>query len=55
MNQRIMDKMPATPDLNRERLEQLKALMPGLFTNDGALNPDELKRHQSPRWVPLRI
>lgn len=36
--------MPTTPDLNRERLEQLRALMPDLFTNDGGLDPDELKR-----------
>ncbi len=44
MNKAIMDRMPATPDVNQERLEQLRALMPDLFTNDGALNPDELKR-----------
>lgn len=51
MNQAIMDKMPTTPDLNRERLEQLKALMPDLFTNDGALDPDELKRLADPDSV----
>ena len=44
MNKAIMDRMPATPDVNQERLEQLQTLMPDLFTNDGALNPDELKR-----------
>jgi len=46
-----MDRMPATPDLNRERLQQLKALMPDLFTNDGTLDPDELKRLVDPATV----
>ena len=26
MNKAIMDRMPATPDVNQERLEQLRAL-----------------------------
>ena len=52
MNKAIMDRMPATPDMNQERLEQLRALMPDLFTNDGALNPDELKRLIDPDLVP---
>ena len=52
MNKAIMDRMPATPDMNQERLEQLRALMPDLFTNDGALNPDELKRLVDPDLVP---
>lgn len=43
--------MPATPDLNRERLDQLKQLMPDLFTADGQLNPDELKRLVDPALV----
>lgn len=34
----LNDLLPSTPDLNRERLEQLKKLMPDLFTNDGRLN-----------------
>lgn len=51
MNKRLLDKMPATPDLNQERLEQLKALMPDLFTNDGTLDPDELKRLVDPDSV----
>jgi adenine-specific DNA-methyltransferase len=51
MSQAIQDKMPTTPDLNRERLEQLRALMPDLFSNDGALNPDELKRLVDPESV----
>ena len=52
MNKAIMDRMPATPDVNQERLEQLRALMPDLFTNDGVLNPDELKRLIDPDLVP---
>ena len=52
MNKAIMDRMPATPDLNQERLEQLRELMPDLFTNDGALNPDELKRLIDPDSSP---
>ena len=52
MNKAIMDRMPATPDVNQERLEQLRALMPDLFANDGALNPDELKRLVDPDLVP---
>ncbi len=47
-----MDRMPTTPDVNEERLEQLRALMPDLFTNDGALNPEELKRLIDPNFVP---
>jgi adenine-specific DNA-methyltransferase len=31
-------------DWNKERLEQLKQLMPDLFTNDGMLNINELKK-----------
>ena len=52
MNKATMDRMPTTPDVNQERLEQLRALMPDLFTNDGALNPDELKRLVDPDLVP---
>ncbi len=51
MTKTIQDKMPTTPDLNRERLEQLRALMPDLFTNDGGLDPDELKRLVDPDTV----
>ena len=52
MSKVIMDRMPATPDVNQERLEQLRALMPDLFTNDGDLNPDELKRLIDSDLVP---
>lgn len=47
----LNDLLPMTPDLNRERLAQLKALMPDLFTNDGRLNVDELKRIVDPELV----
>jgi adenine-specific DNA-methyltransferase len=38
-------------DWNKERLEQLKQLMPDLFTNDGALNINELKKVVDPKSV----
>jgi adenine-specific DNA-methyltransferase len=40
-----------TKDWNKERLEQLKQLMPDLFTNDGKLNIDELKKVIDPKSV----
>ena len=52
MPDKIQDRMLTTPDVNQERLEQLRALMPDLFTSDGALNPDELKRLIDPDLVP---
>lgn len=52
MNKTNIDRMPVTPDVNRERLDRLRALMPDLFTNDGSLNPDELKRLVDPELVP---
>jgi adenine-specific DNA-methyltransferase len=38
-------------DWNKERLEQLKKLMPDLFTNDGKLNISELKKVVDPDSV----
>lgn len=38
-------------DWNKERLEQLKSLMPDLFTNDGQLNINELKKVVDPSLV----
>ncbi len=38
-------------DWNVERLEQLKQLMPDLFTNDGKLNINELKKVIDPKSV----
>lgn len=40
----LNDLMPISPDLNRERLVTLKQLLPDLFTNEGKLDPDELKK-----------
>ena len=44
-------KLMQTPDLNMERLEKLKSLYPDLFTVEGKLNPDELKRIIDPDMV----
>lgn len=38
-------------DWNKERLEQLKKIMPDLFTNDGQLNINELKKVVDPSLV----
>ena len=38
-------------DWNKERLAQLKNLMPDLFTNDGQLNINELKKVVDPSLV----
>lgn len=38
-------------DWNKERLEQLKQLMPDLFTNEGKLNLNELKKVVDPKSV----
>ncbi|MFY7665900.1 site-specific DNA-methyltransferase [Flavobacterium sp.] len=40
-----------THNWNKERLEQLKKLMPDLFTNEGKLNIDELKKVVEPDSV----
>ena len=47
MSKANMDRMPASPDVNQERLEQLRAHMPDPFTNDGALQDV-----QNARWLP---
>jgi adenine-specific DNA-methyltransferase len=44
-------KMLQTPDLNEERFEILKNLFPDLFTVEGKLNPDELKKIVDPELV----
>lgn len=44
-------KLMQTPDLNKERLETLKHLFPDLFTVEGKLNPDELKKIIDPDLV----
>lgn len=40
-----------TTDWNKERLEQLKQLMPDLFTNEGKLNINELKKVVDPKSI----
>jgi len=40
-----------TTDWNKERLETLKKLFPDLFTNEGKLNIDELKKVVDPKSV----
>lgn len=47
----INDFMPLSNDWNRERLATLKALMPDLFTAEGKLNTDELKKLIDPQSV----
>ncbi len=41
----------SSPDLNAERLAALKKLFPDLFSNDGRLNVDELKKVVDPALV----
>ena len=41
----------SSPDLNRERLDALKKLLPDLFSNEGRLNLDELKKVVDPELV----
>ncbi len=47
----INEYMPLSSDLNKERLETLKKLFPDLFTNEGKLNIDELKKVVDPKSV----
>lgn len=47
----IDDLMPLSNDWNKERLTQLKKLFPDLFTNEGKLNIDELKKVIDPASV----
>ena len=47
LNERLL----GTPDLNRERLDALKKLFPDLFSNEGRLNLDELKKVVNPDLV----
>jgi adenine-specific DNA-methyltransferase len=43
--------MPLTPDWNKERLETLKSMFPDLFTVEGKLNTDELKKLIDPQSI----
>lgn len=47
----INDYMPLSNDWNKERLETLKKLFPDLFTNEGMLNINELKKVVDPESV----
>jgi adenine-specific DNA-methyltransferase len=47
----LNDLLPTTPDGREERLDVLKRLFPDLFTNEGRLNPDELKQLIQPNEV----
>jgi adenine-specific DNA-methyltransferase len=47
----INDLMPLSNDWNKERLTQLKNLFPDLFTNEGKLNIEELKKIIDPLSV----
>lgn len=47
----INDFMPLSNDWNNERLETLKKLFPDIFTNEGKLNIDELKKVVDPASV----
>lgn len=47
----INDMMPLSNDWNQERLNTLKKLFPDLFTNEGNLNVDELKKLVDPKSI----
>ena len=47
----LNERQLGTPDLNRERLDALKKLFPDLFSNEGRLNLDELKKVVDPDLV----
>jgi len=49
--ERLNDLLPLSPDHNAERLAALKQLFPDLFTNEGKLNVDELKKVVDPKLV----
>ena len=47
----LRDLLPLSPDHNADRLAALKQLFPDLFTNEGQLNVDELKKVVDPKLV----
>jgi adenine-specific DNA-methyltransferase len=49
--EKLDDYLPLSPDHNAERLAALKRLFPDLFTNEGRLNVDELKKVVDPALV----
>ncbi|MGA2544482.1 MAG: site-specific DNA-methyltransferase [Verrucomicrobiota bacterium] len=51
MSESLNDHLPLSPDHNAERLAALKNLFPDLFSNDGRLNVDELRKVVDPALV----
>ena len=51
MSESLNDHLPLSSDHNAERLAALKKLFPDLFSNDGRLNVDELKKVVDPALV----
>src|ERR1043166_1652140 len=51
MSESLNEYLPLSPDHNAERLAALKKLFPDLFSNDGRLNLDELKKVVDPALV----
>ena len=49
--EKLSDLLPLSPDHNAERLAALKQLFPDLFTNEGRLDVDELKKLVDPALV----
>jgi adenine-specific DNA-methyltransferase len=49
--EKLTDYLPLSPDHNADRLATLKQLFPDLFTNEGRLNVDELKKVVDPALV----
>lgn len=47
----VNDLMPISNDWNKERLETLKKMFPDLFTKEGELNVDELKKVINPNSI----
>lgn len=47
----LNDHLPLSPDHNHERLDALKKLFPDLFSSEGRLNVDELKKLVDPTLV----
>lgn len=47
----VNDLMPISNDWNKERLETLKKMFPDLFTKEGELNIDELKKVINPNSI----
>lgn len=50
-SEKLGDLLPLSADHNAERLARLKQLFPDLFTNEGRLNVDELKKVADPALV----